>query len=59
MKKIGTDYETARKIGSRHGKPVVYKIDAKKMQNDGVEFYLSLNGIWLVSKVPIEYMKKK
>lgn len=42
---LSVDYDTAVKVGSRHGKPVVYRIDAKEMDKDGYDFYLSLNGV--------------
>lgn len=55
---LSCDIETALKVGKRHGKPVIYKIDAKQMQEDGYEFFLSVNGVWLTKEVPIQYMKK-
>ena len=48
--------ETATKVGSRHGKPVVLVINAIKMHEDGFKFYLSDNGVWLVDVVPPEYI---
>ena len=54
---LSTDIETAIKVGKRHGKPVVYQINAKQMYQDGILFYLSANHIWLVKKVPLQYMK--
>lgn len=48
--------ETATKVGARHGKPVIYAVDAEKMTVDGFKFYLSVNGVWLTKTVPIEYL---
>lgn len=56
---LSVDYDTAVKVGSRHGKPVVYRIDAKEMDKDGYDFYLSLNGVWLTKAVPVKYLKKE
>ena len=53
---LSPDSETAIKIGSRHGKPVVLKVDAKAMADDGAVFFLSANGIWLTKAVPPEYL---
>ena len=55
---LSEDAETARKVGSRHGKPVIYEIDCLKMNEDGYRFYLSANGIWLTKSVPAKYMRK-
>ena len=53
---LSADYETAVKVGQRHGKPVVYQIDAKRMAEDGYAFFRSVNGVWLIKAVPQEYM---
>lgn len=50
--------EMATKVGARHGKPVIYTVDAEKMSNDGYAFYISANGVWLTKTVPIEYLTK-
>ena len=50
--------KTAIKVGLRHGQVVVYKIDAKKMYEDGYHFYLSKNNVWLTKKVPVSYIQK-
>jgi len=55
---LSADLYTAEKVGSRHGKPVVYEIQAQKMNQDGYNFYRSVNGVWLTSKVPKEYLMK-
>jgi len=47
--------ETAMKVGMRHGKPVVIKIDAKQMVKDGIEFYKSENNVWLTESVHTRY----
>lgn len=53
---LSADMKTALQVGKRHGHPVIFQIDAKRMYHDGHVFYLSANQIWLVKKVPIKYM---
>ena len=54
---LSADRATAVKVGSRHGVPVVYEVDAARMQAEGYEFYLSVNGVWLTKHVPTAYLK--
>ncbi len=56
---ISPDFETAVKVGKRHGKPVVLVIDAKRFVADGNELYLSANGVWQAKQVPPEYFTIK
>ena len=53
---LSSDRETAVNVGARHGKPVVLTINANKMYEDGYIFYLSENGVWLTSSVPVSYI---
>ena len=55
---LSKDVETAKKVGKRHGNPVVLKVYSRQMNRDGVEFYLSENGIWLTKKVDAEYLEQ-
>ena len=55
---LSKDEETAFKVGTRHGKPVLYIVKAKEMFKDGYKFYLSKNGVWLTKEVPIKYLEK-
>ena len=32
------------------------QVDAGKMSADGIPFYLSKNGVWLVKEVPMQYL---
>lgn len=52
---LSNDVETAEKVGKRHGKPAVLKIETGKMAKDGFKFYLSENGVWLTKAVPPKY----
>lgn len=56
---LSANYETAVQVGKRHGKPVVYRVDAQKMVQDGFEFYVSVNGVWLTKEVPVRYLSKE
>lgn len=53
---LSWDAETATKVGSRHGRPVVIEVDAGRMHGDGHEFFLSNNNVWLTKSVPKEYL---
>lgn len=55
---LSPDTETAEKVGRRHGKPIIYLINAGQMRQDGYIFYLSANGVWLTKTVPVCYLKK-
>ena len=53
---LSTNIDTALAVGQRYGKPVLLKIDAKTMHEQGVEFYLSENGVWLTEHVSTKYI---
>ena len=55
---LSADVETARKVGRRHGKSVIYQVDCQKMATDGFEFFLSANHVWLTKRVPAQYLSK-
>jgi putative RNA 2'-phosphotransferase len=54
---LSNDIETAIKVASRRGKPIILKINAPKMFADGFQFYRSENGVWLTDFVPVEYFE--
>lgn len=54
---LSDDFETAIKVGQRHGKPFVFKVFAEQMYNDKFEFFISENGVWLTDNVPTKYLK--
>ena len=56
---LSADEKTALKVGQRHGKPIIYTINAAQMHKDGYKFYLSKNAIWLTEAVPPEYLSEK
>ena len=55
---LSKDAATARTVGSRHGKPVVYIVLAGEMHRDGYPFFLSANGVWLTREVPVRYLQR-
>lgn len=53
---LSTDIETATAVGQRYGKPVILKIKALLMHEQGFTFYRSENGVWLLKEVPTTYL---
>ena len=53
---LSQDIETATKVGMRHGKPIILTINTEKMFDDGIEFYLSENNVWLTDFVDATYI---
>ena len=53
---LSYDKETALNVGQRHGKPVILSVDARRMYDDGVKFYISNNGVWLTKFVDKKYL---
>lgn len=54
---LSTDEATARRVGGRHGRPVVLSVEAGAMARDGHVFTRSENGVWLVDAVPPCYLR--
>ena len=54
---LSKDIDTAVKVGSRHGKPVVFTVLAGRMHEEGFKFFLSENGVWLTKEVPPKYLE--
>jgi putative RNA 2'-phosphotransferase len=53
---LSADLATAVTVGRRHGRPLVFVVDATSMSRDGFTFYRSANGVWLVDAVPPRYL---
>ena len=53
---LSLDQETAIRVGQRHGKPVVLRVDAGNMHAAGHVFTCSDNGVWLTDSVPAAYL---
>jgi putative RNA 2'-phosphotransferase len=55
---LSKDVATALKVGQRHGKPAALRISSGQMHQEGHEFYLSENGIWLTDHVPPRFIEE-
>ncbi len=55
---LSGDYNTACKVGARHGKPRIYQVASGRMAADGYAFYRSVNGVWLTKAVPVKYLTR-
>jgi putative RNA 2'-phosphotransferase len=53
---LTTNRDTARTVGSRHGKPILVSVDAGEMHRDGFAFFVSDNRVWLTEHVPPNYL---
>ncbi|MER7208721.1 RNA 2'-phosphotransferase [Streptosporangium sp. NPDC000239] len=54
---LSPDRETATRVGSRRGVPVVLVVDAAAMRAAGHEFRISANGVWLTDHVPPSFLR--
>jgi putative RNA 2'-phosphotransferase len=54
---LSSDVDTAKRVGSRRGKPIVLTVQAEAMHSEGHEFRLSENGVWLVAEVPPKFLE--
>ena len=55
---LSEDYETAVKVGKRHGgEVVVLRIPAKDMYKNGQVFYQAKNNVWLTNKVETSWIE--
>ena len=48
---LSPDEVTAIKVGRRHGRPVVLRVQSGRMWMAGSRFFCSVNGVWLTSAV--------
>jgi putative RNA 2'-phosphotransferase len=54
---LSKDKETAVKVASRRGKPIVLTINAGAMHTARLTFYLSANEVWLTDEMPVKYIE--
>ncbi len=54
---LSADTETARAVGARHGRPVIFTVLAAQMADAGYLFYCSDNGVWLIDHVPPAFLR--
>ncbi|MDF0581498.1 RNA 2'-phosphotransferase [Bradyrhizobium yuanmingense] len=53
---LSSDEATAQRVGQRHGKPHIFKVDAGSMHAKGFNFFRAENGVWLTDHVPPEFL---
>ena len=54
---LSADKETAYKVGQRYGNPIILIIKANQMQEQGLKFYQSENGVWLTDTVSPHFIE--
>jgi putative RNA 2'-phosphotransferase len=54
---LSADVATARNVGARHGRPVIFTVAAGQMHQAGRLFYQADNGVWLTDEVPAAYLQ--
>lgn len=55
---LSADETTATKVGQRHGRPVVLRVDAAGMHANGQPFWRADNGVWLTDHVPPTFLPR-
>lgn len=53
---LSTDITTAKAVGRRKGRPIIFQVNTAQMVQDGFTFYCSENKVWLVEQVPAQYL---
>ncbi len=53
---LAEDTTTATDVGQRYGKPVVLRIETQAMRQQGFTFFRAENGVWLVERVPAQFL---
>ena len=53
---LSLDEDTAVKVGQRHGKPIVFRVEAGRMHAEGHLFFRADNGVWLTDAVPPAFL---
>ncbi|WP_294599237.1 RNA 2'-phosphotransferase [uncultured Rikenella sp.] len=55
---LSATVEEARKVGERHGRPIVLVIDTGAVRGKGGVFYRASNGVWLTGPVAPEFISE-
>lgn len=55
---LSANEQTARQVGGRHGKPIIFRVSTGQMYRDGIKFFRSVNGVWLTKYIPAFYLEK-
>ncbi len=54
---LSTDQETAKQVGGRrNSRPIIFKIRAKEASEQGINFYMGNENIWLADYIPPTYI---
>lgn len=53
---LSPDVGTARRVGMRHGAPVIFEVGTARMHADGSIFRQADNGVWLTDTVAPAYL---
>ena len=54
---LSSNFKTAIAVGKRYGKPVVLEVASGKMYQQGFQFFLSNNAVWLTEHVPADFIE--
>lgn len=54
---LSTERDQARRVGSRHGRPVVVEVDAGGLVGDGWRLVRATEEVWLADRVPPAYLR--
>lgn len=54
---LSDDVQTATAVGQRYGKPIVLKVEALRMYQQGFKFFQAENGVWLVDNAPVAFIQ--
>jgi putative RNA 2'-phosphotransferase len=54
---LSPDEDTARRVGRRHGEPVILVVEAGLMHRQGYLFYCTTDGTWLTEQVPVDHLR--
>jgi putative RNA 2'-phosphotransferase len=53
---LSAERTVAIEVGRRHGRPLVLRIAAHVMHEEGLPFFRSANGVWLTEQVPVRFL---
>lgn len=54
---LSTDIEMAMSVGKRRDShPAILRINAEKAYQDGIDFYIGNDEVWLCDHVPSDYL---
>ncbi|MFK5921889.1 MAG: RNA 2'-phosphotransferase [Verrucomicrobiota bacterium] len=56
---MSTNIPLMLEVARRRGKAALLEIDAKQMHQDGHEFYVTENEVWLTDRIPTQYLTQK